>query len=140
AGGAAQRRLDGGRRQPAADAPGRQRHRRRVLAVASGAGSAFIEPGGAVSVADEPDSRSAPRAEPTPPRLPAELVPRHVALVMDGNGRWAAHRGRPRTKGHEAGEAVLMDVIAGAIQIGIKYLSVYAFSTENWRRTPEEVR
>jgi undecaprenyl diphosphate synthase len=63
-----------------------------------------------------------------------------VAIVMDGNGRWANARGLPRTKGHEAGEAVLLDVIHGAIEIGIRYLSVYAFSTENWRRSPEEVR
>ena len=75
-----------------------------------------------------------------PPPIPAMLVPKHVALVMDGNGRWAGQRGLPRTKGHEAGEAVLLDVIHGAIEIGVKYLSVYAFSTENWRRTPEEVR
>jgi undecaprenyl diphosphate synthase len=75
-----------------------------------------------------------------PPVLPADLVPRHVAIVMDGNGRWAAHRGLPRTKGHEAGEAALLDVIHGAIEIGIGCLSAYAFSTENWRRSPEEVR
>ncbi len=75
-----------------------------------------------------------------PPALPAELVPRHVAIVMDGNGRWAKERGLPRTKGHEAGEASLFDVIEGAIEIGVKYLSAYAFSTENWRRSPDEVR
>ncbi|SDU61006.1 isoprenyl transferase [Jiangella alkaliphila] len=75
-----------------------------------------------------------------PPPIPAELVPAHVALVMDGNGRWANARGLPRTKGHEAGEAVLLDVIHGAIEIGVRHLSVYAFSTENWRRSPEEVR
>lgn len=59
---------------------------------------------------------------------------------MDGNGRWAAQRGLPRTKGHEAGEASLLDVIHGAIEIGVTCLSAYAFSTENWRRSPEEVR
>ncbi|TDC53391.1 isoprenyl transferase [Jiangella ureilytica] len=75
-----------------------------------------------------------------PPPVPADLVPAHVALVMDGNGRWANARGLPRTRGHEAGEAVLLDVIHGAIEIGVRYLSVYAFSTENWRRSPEEVR
>ena len=75
-----------------------------------------------------------------PPQLPAELVPAHVAIVMDGNGRWANARGLPRTKGHEMGEAVLLDVVAGAIEIGVKYISVYAFSTENWRRSPDEVR
>ena len=75
-----------------------------------------------------------------PPELPAELVPTHVAIVMDGNGRWANARGLPRTKGHEMGEGVLLDVVAGAIEIGVRYVSVYAFSTENWRRSPEEVR
>ncbi len=75
-----------------------------------------------------------------PPAVPTELVPRHVALVMDGNGRWANQRGLKRTQGHEAGEASLLDVIAGGIEIGVKYLSAYAFSTENWRRSPEEVR
>src|SRR5690348_10375 len=85
----------------------------------------------------------APPAHPSgarPPAIPAELVPRHVALVMDGNGRWANQRGLPRTKGHEAGEAALLDVIHGAIELGIGTLSAYAFSTENWRRSPDEVR
>jgi undecaprenyl diphosphate synthase len=84
-----------------------------------------------------------PRPHPSgtlPPALPPELIPRHVAIVMDGNGRWAARRGLPRTKGHEAGEAALLDVIHGAIEIGIDCVSAYAFSTENWRRSPEEVR
>jgi undecaprenyl diphosphate synthase len=72
--------------------------------------------------------------------VPAALVPRHVAVVMDGNGRWANARGLPRTAGHEAGEAALLDVVAGAIEIGITHVSAYAFSTENWKRSPEEVR
>jgi undecaprenyl diphosphate synthase len=59
---------------------------------------------------------------------------------MDGNGRWAKERGLPRTAGHEAGEAALFDVVEGAIEIGIKEVSAYAFSTENWRRSPEEVK
>lgn len=59
---------------------------------------------------------------------------------MDGNGRWAKSRGLPRTKGHEAGEAALFDVVEGAILIGVKELSAYAFSTENWRRSPDEVK
>jgi undecaprenyl diphosphate synthase len=67
-------------------------------------------------------------------------VPRHVAIVMDGNGRWANERGLPRTEGHRAGEAALLDVMAGAIEIGVQHVSVYAFSTENWKRSPEEVR
>ncbi|MEU4602170.1 isoprenyl transferase [Kribbella sp. NPDC023972] len=75
-----------------------------------------------------------------PPVIPAELVPRHVAIVMDGNGRWAKQRGLPRTEGHKAGEASLLDVIKGGIEIGVKYISAYAFSTENWSRSPDEVR
>jgi undecaprenyl diphosphate synthase len=63
-----------------------------------------------------------------------------VAIVMDGNGRWANARGLPRTAGHEAGEASLLDCVHGAIEIGVRWLSAYAFSTENWRRSPEEVR
>lgn len=75
-----------------------------------------------------------------PPRLDPALVPRHVGIVMDGNGRWANQRGLPRTEGHRAGEAALLDVMAGAVQLGIERVSVYAFSTENWKRSPEEVR
>ncbi|HLU45926.1 MAG TPA: isoprenyl transferase [Natronosporangium sp.] len=75
-----------------------------------------------------------------PPALPPEALPRHVAIVMDGNGRWAKQRGMPRTKGHERGELALYDTVHGALELGIPYLSVYAFSTENWRRSPEEVR
>lgn len=75
-----------------------------------------------------------------PPKLPRERIPHHVALVMDGNGRWAKQRGLPRTKGHEAGEQALFDVVEGAIQIGVKEISAYAFSTENWRRSPDEVK
>ncbi|HEV7171915.1 isoprenyl transferase [Pedococcus sp.] len=75
-----------------------------------------------------------------PPTLPRELVPVHVAVVMDGNGRWANQRGLPRTQGHEAGEAALLDVVAGAIEVGVTHLSAYAFSTENWKRSPDEVR
>jgi trans,polycis-polyprenyl diphosphate synthase len=75
-----------------------------------------------------------------PPAIPADQVPRHVALVMDGDGRWAKKRGLPRTEGHKQGESSLLDVIMGAIELGIPYLSAYAFSTENWRRSPDEVR
>jgi len=74
------------------------------------------------------------------PKLKPAQIPNHVAIVMDGNGRWAKKRGLPRTAGHEAGEAALFDVVQGAIQIGVKELSVYAFSTENWRRSPDEVK
>ncbi len=76
----------------------------------------------------------------TPPPIPAELVPEHVAIVMDGNGRWAKERGLPRTKGHEQGEHSLFDVVEGAIEIGVKAISAYAFSTENWSRSPDEVK
>ena len=75
-----------------------------------------------------------------PPELPKNLIPKHVALVMDGNGRWAQERGLPRTAGHEAGEASLLDCVHGALELGIGAVSAYAFSTENWRRSPEEVR
>ncbi len=75
-----------------------------------------------------------------PPDVPLELVPRHVAIVMDGNGRWAKQRGLPRTVGHEQGESSLFDVVEGAIEIGVTWLSAYAFSTENWKRSPDEVR
>jgi undecaprenyl diphosphate synthase len=72
--------------------------------------------------------------------LDPSRIPRHVAIVMDGNGRWAAQRGLPRTKGHEAGEQALYDVVEGALDVGLRYLTVYAFSTENWRRPRAEVR
>jgi undecaprenyl diphosphate synthase len=74
------------------------------------------------------------------PNIPRNRIPHHVAVVMDGNGRWAQARGLPRTAGHEAGEAALFDVVEGAIQIGVKELSAFAFSTENWKRSPEEVK
>jgi undecaprenyl diphosphate synthase len=67
-------------------------------------------------------------------------VPQHIAIVMDGNGRWAKERGLARTAGHEAGEKVLFDLVEAAIGFGVKELSAYAFSTENWKRTPEEVK
>jgi undecaprenyl diphosphate synthase len=75
-----------------------------------------------------------------PPAYPRGAVPEHVAIVMDGNGRWANAKGLTRVEGHKAGEASLLDVVAGAIQAGVKHLSVYAFSTENWKRSPDEVR
>lgn len=73
--------------------------------------------------------------------LSPEFIPRHIALVMDGNGRWAAQRGLKRTEGHRRGEAVLMDCVDACIEMGsVEWLSAYAFSTENWRRNSEEVR
>ena len=74
------------------------------------------------------------------PKIDPQKIPAHVAIVMDGNGRWAKERGLQRTAGHEAGEAALFDVVEGAIQIGVKEISAYAFSTENWRRSPDEVK
>lgn len=76
----------------------------------------------------------------TPPEIPAEFLPKHIALVMDGNGRWATERGMKRTEGHRRGEAVLLDVVDACIALGVPYLSAYAFSTENWRRSTDEVR
>jgi undecaprenyl diphosphate synthase len=66
-------------------------------------------------------------------------VPAHVAIIMDGNGRWAEARALSRSKGHEMGEQALFDVVEGALELGIRYLSVYAFSTENWSRPEDEV-
>ncbi len=74
------------------------------------------------------------------PRIPPDRLPNHVAIVMDGNGRWATQRGLRRTEGHKMGEAVVIDVACGAVELGIKWLSLYAFSTENWKRSAEEVR
>lgn len=90
-----------------------------------------------------PKQHRAPIPHPSgarPPQLDPKLIPKHVAIVMDGNGRWAKARNLPRTDGHARGEDALFDVIEGAIEIGVKYLSAYAFSTENWRRSPDEVR
>lgn len=67
-------------------------------------------------------------------------VPTHVACVMDGNGRWARARGLPRTEGHAAGEEAMFDTVEGALEIGVRWLTMFAFSTENWRRPPDEVR
>jgi undecaprenyl diphosphate synthase len=72
--------------------------------------------------------------------LDRSRIPRHVAIVMDGNGRWAQRRGLKRTEGHAAGEEALVDTAYGALSLGIDVLTVYAFSTENWRRPVDEVR
>jgi undecaprenyl diphosphate synthase len=72
--------------------------------------------------------------------LDPKRIPRHVACVMDGNGRWATKRGLPRTEGHRAGEEALLEAATGAVELGIEWFTVYAFSTENWRRPHEEVR
>ncbi|MEU4080845.1 isoprenyl transferase [Streptomyces venezuelae] len=86
---------------------------------------------------------TAPEPHPSgarPPKLQSELVPGHVAIVMDGNGRWAKERGLPRTEGHKVGAEQVLDVLQGAIEMGVGSISLYAFSTENWKRSPEEVR
>ena len=74
---------------------------------------------------DPPTAGGQPRSEPDPA---------HVACVMDGNGRWAKQRGLKRTEGHAAGEEALFDAVEGALELGLAWLTVYAFSTENWRR------
>jgi len=71
---------------------------------------------------------------------PLEKVPQHVAIIMDGNGRWALQRGLPRLAGHKAGTENLRRVIRSTVEFGVKYLTIYAFSTENWGRPPEEVQ
>lgn len=81
----------------------------------------------------------------TPPEVPAALdggkgsVPRHVAIIMDGNGRWAAKRGLPRVAGHRAGAEAVRKAIEVAVESGVEVLTLYAFSSENWRRSAEEV-
>ena len=78
--------------------------------------------------------------DPVPSKLDLTRVPAHVACVMDGNGRWASARGLPRTEGHAAGEEALLDLVNGALEIGVRWITLYAFSTENWRRPADEVR
>jgi undecaprenyl diphosphate synthase len=75
-----------------------------------------------------------------PDGIDPSRIPAHVACVMDGNGRWATKRGLKRTDGHAAGEDALFDTVEGALELGVKWLTVYAFSTENWRRPVDEVR
>lgn len=75
----------------------------------------------------------------TSERPPLERIPEHVAIIMDGNGRWAQARGLPRLAGHRAGTENLRRVIEASVEFGIKYLTIFAFSTENWERPEEEV-
>jgi undecaprenyl diphosphate synthase len=72
-------------------------------------------------------------------KIDYEQIPKHIAIVMDGNGRWAQSRGLPILSGHNAGMQSLKKIVKAASQIGVKYLTVYAFSTENWKRPPDEV-
>ena len=75
-----------------------------------------------------------------PVQIPPEKMPQHVAMIMDGNGRWALSRGKPRLAGHRAGTENLRRVIRASVEFGVKYLTIYAFSTENWGRPPAEVK
>jgi undecaprenyl diphosphate synthase len=81
-----------------------------------------------------------PRASRTLDGIQLARVPRHVAIVMDGNGRWAKDRGLKRTDGHRAGEEAVARALDAALELGVEFLTLYAFSTENWRRPPSEVR
>ncbi len=72
--------------------------------------------------------------------MPLERVPRHVAIIMDGNGRWAKARGLPRTEGHRAGTENLRRILKACVEFGVEILTIYAFSTENWNRPRAEVR
>ena len=74
------------------------------------------------------------------PGIDPGRVPRHVAIVMDGNGRWAQLQGLKRTEGHAAGEEALFDTVEGGLDLGLRWMTVYAFSTENWKRPTDEVR
>jgi undecaprenyl diphosphate synthase len=76
----------------------------------------------------------------SPENIARDRLPAHVGVIMDGNGRWAGQRGLPRNAGHEAGERALFDTVEGALELGLRHLTVYAFSTENWKRPPSEVR
>ncbi|MDG2026035.1 MAG: polyprenyl diphosphate synthase [Acidimicrobiales bacterium] len=76
----------------------------------------------------------------SPDDLDSSRIPRHIACVMDGNGRWAQAKGLPRTEGHKAGEHSLFEVVDACLDAGVEWLTVYAFSTENWRRPKDEVR
>jgi len=87
-----------------------------------------------------PSGRKRGSLPPVPPGIDPGRIPAHIAIVMDGNGRWARRRGLPRTEGHGAGEEALVDTAYGALDLGVRWLTVYAFSTENWRRPADEVR
>ncbi len=123
---------DGGRAQQ----PGQPRAERAASPTVTGAQHEGIGSQGG----PRGDRRERGRQPAHPQRSPARDVlrrtpfPTHVACVMDGNGRWAAQRGLARTEGHSAGEAALLDAVEGALELGIPWLTMYAFSTENWRR------
>ena len=85
------------------------------------------------------DFFASPRGRGLLARLDTDRVPSHVAVIMDGNGRWAAKRGLPRVAGHRAGAKAIEEAIASAIECGVRYLTLYSFSTENWSRPRDEV-
>lgn len=127
--------------QDEAGSPGRRFLRRRAREPQAAATGQQPPPGGALPRPERVYAEPKPHPSgATAPEIPAGALPQHVALVMDGNGRWAQQRGLPRTKGHEAGEQSLLDCVYGALELGIPWLSAYAFSTENWKRSPEEVK
>ena len=72
--------------------------------------------------------------------LAPQLIPRHIAIIMDGNGRWAQKKGLPRIAGHQQGVESLKEIVKSSAEFGVKYLSVYVFSTENWQRPRDEVK
>ncbi|TRO56342.1 di-trans,poly-cis-decaprenylcistransferase, partial [Streptomyces sp. IB201691-2A2] len=74
-----------------------------------------------------------------PPQLTADQMPAHVAIIMDGNGRWAQQRGLPRSEGHHVGNIAAHEMVYGALEIGLRHLTLYAFSTENWKRDTDEI-
>ncbi|MET9513838.1 polyprenyl diphosphate synthase [Streptomyces sp. NPDC002994] len=105
-------------------------------------GTGTVRPGDDVRTHWMKQPRVGPTPHPSgarPPRLPDQDMPRHVAIIMDGNGRWATAQGLPRAEGHRAGGEALIDVVHGALETGLQYLTVYGFSTENWKRPTDEL-
>ncbi len=83
---------------------------------------------------------SPPTKQPTTDQILRRPVPTHIAIIMDGNGRWAQRRGLPRLMGHQAGRRAVREAVEGCVELGVKVLTLYTFSLENWERTPREVR
>ena len=108
-----------------------------MVPTATGQDQSLIEPASLASCEDVPPSFPAPEAA----ALPAgrRAAPAHVAIIMDGNGRWAARRGLPRVEGHRRGVEAVRRAVRSAIELGVTYLTIYGFSSENWRRPPAEV-
>lgn len=80
-----------------------------------------------------------PKSKPPTPETSQQVIPAHVAIIMDGNGRWAKARGLPRTAGHKKGADSLRNVLNACRDSGVRYLTIYAFSSENWKRSSEEI-